>query len=87
MTGGQVSCRNCLLETSHEVRLYAYAELEKSSRVYEDEIADLSRKLSRRPKRVTTTSRPTLALAISAGSARGSPAAGTLTLSSWGRSS
>jgi len=44
--------RRCLLEPSHEVRLYAYAELEKSGRVFEDEIADLSRKLSRRPKRV-----------------------------------
>jgi hypothetical protein len=44
--------RNCLLEPSHEVRLYAYAELEKASRVYEDEIADLSHRLARRPKRV-----------------------------------
>ncbi|MHC4940370.1 MAG: tetratricopeptide repeat protein [Planctomycetota bacterium] len=44
--------RGCLLEPSHEVRLYAYAELERSSRVYEDEIAELSRQLARRPKRI-----------------------------------
>jgi len=45
-----VLIRRCLLDPLHEVRLYAYAELEKSSRFYEEEIADLSRKLARRPR-------------------------------------
>lgn len=44
--------RGCLLEPSHEVRLYAYAELEKASRFYETEIAQLSRRLTRRPRNV-----------------------------------
>ncbi|MEM8882736.1 MAG: hypothetical protein AAGD14_01550 [Planctomycetota bacterium] len=44
--------RSCLLDPLHEVRLYAYAELEKASREYEDEIAELSHKLGRRPKNV-----------------------------------
>lgn len=42
--------RGCLLDPSHEVRLYAYAELEKASRTYETEIARLSRRLGRRPR-------------------------------------
>lgn len=44
--------RGCLLEPSHEVRLYAYAELEKAGRFYETEIAQLSRRLTRRPRNV-----------------------------------
>jgi len=45
---GQI--RGCLLDPSHEVRLYAYSELEKASQVYEEEIAALSKKLAKRPK-------------------------------------
>ena len=46
--------RGCLLDPLHEVRLYAYAELEKASRVFEDDIAEITRKLARRPKRVAS---------------------------------
>jgi len=42
--------RGCLLDPSHETRLYAYSELEKASQVFEEEIADLSKKLAKRPK-------------------------------------
>jgi len=49
---GQI--RGCLLDPSHEVRLYAYSELEKASQVYEDEIADLSKKLAKRPKHIAS---------------------------------
>ena len=42
--------RGCLLDPLHEVRLYAYSELEKASEVYEEDIADLSKKLAKRPK-------------------------------------
>jgi tetratricopeptide (TPR) repeat protein len=37
--------RQCLLDTEHEVRLYAYSELERASRTYEEEIAQRAREL------------------------------------------
>jgi len=37
--------RQCLLDPEHEVRLYAYAEIERASRVFEEEIARRSRQL------------------------------------------
>ena len=46
--------RGCLLDPSHEVRLYAYSELEKASQVYEEEIAELSKKLAKRPKHLAS---------------------------------
>ena len=39
--------RRCLLDTEHEVRLYAYTELERCGRIFEDEIAKRSRELRR----------------------------------------
>jgi len=41
--------RRCLLDPEHEVRLYAYSELERCGRVFEEEIAKRSRELDRRP--------------------------------------
>ncbi len=41
--------RECLLDPSHEVRLYAYSELERAGRPYEEAIADGSRMLRRSP--------------------------------------
>ena len=41
--------RRCLLDPSHEVRLYAYSELERSGRIYEEEIAKRSRQLKQNP--------------------------------------
>ncbi|MDH3590706.1 MAG: hypothetical protein OER88_02440 [Planctomycetota bacterium] len=41
--------RGCLLDPSHEVRLYAYNELERSSRSYEEEIAARSKDLKENP--------------------------------------
>ncbi len=37
--------RNCLVDPEHEVRLYAYSELERASRHYEEEIAQRAREL------------------------------------------
>ncbi|HEX5138526.1 MAG TPA: hypothetical protein VFY93_16250 [Planctomycetota bacterium] len=37
--------RQCLLDPEHEVRLYAYSELERASRRYEEEIAQRAREL------------------------------------------
>ena len=39
--------RRCLLDTEHEVRLYAYTELERCGRIFENEIAKRSRELKR----------------------------------------
>jgi hypothetical protein len=41
--------RRCLLDPEHEVRLYAYSELERCGRVFEEEIAKRSRELDKRP--------------------------------------
>jgi len=41
--------RECLLDPSHEVRLYAYSELERAGRPYEEAIAEGARVLRRRP--------------------------------------
>jgi hypothetical protein len=41
--------RRCLLDPDHEVRLYAYSEIERLSRGYEEEIAKRSKELSRTP--------------------------------------
>jgi Flp pilus assembly protein TadD len=41
--------RKCLLDPEHEVRLYAYSELERSGRVYEEEIAKRARELDKHP--------------------------------------
>jgi len=41
--------RRCLLDPEHEVRLYAYSELERAGREYEQEIAARSRDLKKRP--------------------------------------
>jgi len=46
--------RGCLLDPAHEVRLYAYSELEKAGQVYEDEIAELSKKLAKRPRHIAS---------------------------------
>ncbi len=40
--------RQCLLDPEHEVRLYAYAEIERASRGFEEEIAKRSRQLEER---------------------------------------
>ena len=37
--------RRCLVDPEHEVRLYAYAELERCSRIFEEEIGKRSREL------------------------------------------
>jgi len=42
--------RQCLLDPEHEVRLYAYSELERAGRLYEQEIAGRSRELQADPK-------------------------------------
>jgi hypothetical protein len=44
--------RSCLLDPSHEVRLYAYSELERAGRDYEEEIANRSRQLKKQPDNV-----------------------------------
>ncbi|MHC4955127.1 MAG: hypothetical protein ACYTGZ_14825 [Planctomycetota bacterium] len=49
--------RGCLLDPSHEVRLYAYSELEKASQEFEDEIAELTKKLAKRPKNIASLMR------------------------------
>jgi len=41
--------RRCLLDPEHEVRLYAYSELERSGRVYEDVIARRTPQIEREP--------------------------------------
>ena len=41
--------RNCLLDPEHEVRLYAYSELERTGRVYEDIIAKRTPEIDRDP--------------------------------------
>lgn len=41
--------RHCLLDAEHEVRLYAYSELERASRRYEEEIAQRARELKEHP--------------------------------------
>jgi len=41
--------RQCLLDPEHEVRLYAYSELERASRRYEEEIAQRARELAEHP--------------------------------------
>jgi len=46
--------RGCLLDPSHEVRLYAYSELEKASQVYEDEIAKFTKKLAKKPRNIAS---------------------------------
>jgi hypothetical protein len=40
--------RNCLVDPSHEVRLYAYSELERSSRPFEETIAKSSKALDKK---------------------------------------
>jgi len=42
--------RRCLLDPEHEVRLYAYSELERASRHYEEEIAQRARELKEKPQ-------------------------------------
>jgi tetratricopeptide (TPR) repeat protein len=42
--------RKCLLDPEHEVRLYAYNELERAGTAYEEEIAELTRALTREPE-------------------------------------
>jgi len=42
--------RQCLLDPEHEVRLYAYSELERASRRYEEEIAQRARELGEQPE-------------------------------------
>ncbi|MHC4341635.1 MAG: hypothetical protein ACYSX0_15670 [Planctomycetota bacterium] len=42
--------RNCLLDPEHEVRLYAYSELERAGQPYEEEIAKRARQLAREPE-------------------------------------
>jgi tetratricopeptide (TPR) repeat protein len=42
--------RQCLLDLEHEVRLYAYSELERASRRYEEEIARRARELKEQPE-------------------------------------
>jgi len=42
--------RGCLLDPEHEVRLYAYSELERASRRYEEEIAQRARELKDHPE-------------------------------------
>ena len=42
--------RGCLLDPSHEVRLYAYSELERAGRTYEEEIAKRSKQLKDKPE-------------------------------------
>lgn len=41
--------RRCLLDPDHEVRLYAYSEIERLGRGYEEEIAKRSRELGQKP--------------------------------------
>jgi len=41
--------RQCLVDPEHEVRLYAYSELERASRRYEEEIAQRARELKEQP--------------------------------------
>jgi hypothetical protein len=41
--------RRCLVDPEHEVRLYAYSELERASRRYEEEIALRARELKEHP--------------------------------------
>jgi len=41
--------RQCLLDPEHEVRLYAYSELERASRRFEEEIAQRARELGEQP--------------------------------------
>lgn len=41
--------RQCLLDPEHEVRLYAYSELERASRFYEEAIAKGTRELKKAP--------------------------------------
>jgi hypothetical protein len=42
--------RHCLVDPEHEVRLYAYSELEKASRRYEEEIAQRVKELKEHPQ-------------------------------------
>jgi len=42
--------RSCLLDPEHEVRLYAYSELERAGRVYEQEIAKRAKQLRNDPE-------------------------------------
>jgi len=42
--------RSCLLDPEHEVRLYAYSELERAGRVYEEEIAKRAAQLKHDPR-------------------------------------
>ena len=42
--------RQCLLDPEHEVRLYAYSELERAGRRYEEEIAQRARELKEQPE-------------------------------------
>jgi hypothetical protein len=42
--------RKCLLDPEHEVRLYAYSELERASRRFEEEIAQRARELAAHPE-------------------------------------
>ena len=41
--------RQCLFDPEHEVRLYAYSELERSSRIYEEGIAKRAKHLKKNP--------------------------------------
>lgn len=43
--------RKCLLDPSHEVRLYAYSELERGSRGYEEAIAKRAKELANDPEK------------------------------------
>jgi hypothetical protein len=42
--------RKCLLDPEHEVRLYAYSELERASRRFEEEIGQRARELQAHPE-------------------------------------
>ncbi|MHC4547833.1 MAG: hypothetical protein ACYTEZ_03570 [Planctomycetota bacterium] len=60
--------RKCLLDLEHEVRLYAYSELERASRTYEQEIAGRARELkddSDEPAALLAMARSYLAYAAS----------------------
>lgn len=41
--------RQCLLDPEHEVRLYAYSELDRASRGYEEQIAQRAREIAQSP--------------------------------------
>ncbi|MHC4974228.1 MAG: tetratricopeptide repeat protein [Planctomycetota bacterium] len=45
--------RQCLLDPEHEVRLYAYSELERASRLFEEAIAKRTRELKQAPDDAT----------------------------------